>query len=150
SIAPRFRPRAAGGGCPGNGQDRGRIERECSVSVGSGNVVRLALAVALVGALVGFAVACGPVPPAARPKSSSMSDVAPIAPPPSVRVAAARERIIGLVCPRGALGRPALAALAERLPRAWSADPVKLRRALASGRATDVAVLGFDGRRAGW
>jgi hypothetical protein len=74
----------------------------------------------------------------------------PVEPPPPLHAEKGRSRLVGLMCPRGAVGRPALAALAEREPRAWIHDPAALRRAIALLRTPEVAVLGFDGHRAGW
>jgi hypothetical protein len=74
----------------------------------------------------------------------------PVGPPPLVPAGEARERLVGLLCPRGAAGRPALTALAERLPRAWTSDPDVLRRNLGAGRPAELAVLGWNGKRAGW
>jgi hypothetical protein len=68
----------------------------------------------------------------------------------SVRAAVGHERLVGVMCPSSASGRSGFAALTQRLPQSWSADPVKLRRALAVGRTVELAVLSFDGARAGW
>ncbi|HEV7536336.1 MAG TPA: hypothetical protein VGP90_11920, partial [Acidimicrobiia bacterium] len=65
-------------------------------------------------------------------------------------MAGSHARLVGFMCPRGELGRPALAALADRTATSWVGDTAALRRVLASGRPTELAVLGFDGRRTGW
>ena len=72
---------------------------------------------------------------------------APVAPPPPLHVDKGRSRLVGLMCPQGAAGRPALA---QREPRAWKTDAAALRRAIAQLRTPELAVLGFDGHRAGW
>lgn len=95
--------------------------------------------------------ACGGLVPAKVPTAGPPPPIDPVASPAPIRAAGSgHTRLLGLMCPRGALGRPALAALAERQATVWVGDAPSLKRAIASGRTTDLAVLGFDGKRAGW
>lgn len=93
-----------------------------------------------------LAVGCGgPARTGAKPAAGPVEP-----PPPPVRALGGHERLIGLMCPRGAAGRPAFAALTAREALAWTSDPERLKKSLARGRTAELLVLGFDGKRAGW
>jgi hypothetical protein len=60
-----------------------------------------------------------------------------------------RPIVVGEVCPTGASGRPAVAALVARRERSWIADPQKIRELLEHGQIGRLSVLSFEGRRTG-
>lgn len=92
-------------------------------------------------------LACGP---AVRPEGPAQEPPPPaIAPPAAAQPPrAGRSVLVGEMCPEAAAGRPGLAPLFLRGVE-WSDDPDTVADPIERGTASDFAVLGFDGKRAG-